>query len=205
MKIKNINVSFIIGSLTFYGLLTSVGWTHDQCGIKELHHHGRATVCLGYGPQLSKEQLAHFFDEHLEKNTKIMYFNAQENLNDNHLEVLSKSKQAATVIELDLMRTKVTYDGIASLWRSPILGSVRDDEAVYEKYYNLPVSVIKVEIGHTPALKSYKEFLRKGKKIFPLPLRKDFEITYRGYTGESSEAVEGFKEIVLLNHGKEIK
>ncbi|MBW8309964.1 MAG: hypothetical protein K0M45_10105 [Candidatus Paracaedibacteraceae bacterium] len=205
MKIKNINVPFIIGSLTFYGLLPSVGWTQDQCGIKELPHHGRATVCLGHSSTLTQAQLDHFFDCHLSTNTKIMYFNAQKNLNDGHLDVLSKSKQAATVIELDLMRTKVTYDGIASLWRSPILGSIRDDEAVYEKYYNLPVSVIKVEIGHTPALKSYKEFLRKGKKIFPFPLRKNFKITYRDYTGEGREIVKGFKEIVLLNHGKEIE
>lgn len=102
------------------------------------------------------------------------------------------------------MGTDVTYDGIAHLWKSKILGSVRDDEPVYDQFYNLQVSVIVIEIGHTPAFKQYQNILQqKQKKIFPLPLLKEFGINNLKYTGENSEEeIIGFKRIIILNHGK---
>lgn len=206
MKITNRDISFIICSLTFYSLFQTISCAHDKCEIRELHHHGRTTVCLGHSPNLGKKQLDHFFDCHLGENTKILYLTSQQNLDDSHLGMLANSKQASTIVELNLMRTNVTYDGIVSLWRSKILGSIRDDEPIYERYYNMPVSVIKIEIGHTPALMQYAELLKKGKNIFPLPLSKDFGITYLDYTGGgNSGVVVGFRDIILMNHGKEIK
>lgn len=115
-------------------------------------------------------------------------------------------RRASTITGVNLSKTGVTYDGIVALWRSPILGKVRDDEPVYENYYNKPVSIIKIEIGHTPALENYKQLLRiKDKKNFPLPLLNPFTIRYLNYTGSSYKEMHGFKDIIITNHGKEIE
>jgi len=118
-----------------------------------------------------------------------------------------RSKLGGRIVRLNLMGTSVTYDGIALLWKSKYLGSVRDDETVYDQFYNLQASVVMIEIGHTPALQQYKDILQsREKKIFPLPLRKEFEITNLSYAGDSSqEEAMGFKKVILFDHGKKLE
>lgn len=119
-------------------------------------------------------------------------------MNDEKLAILANYSQSGEIKYLNLSNSDITYDGIVSLWRSKTFGGIRYDDPIYERYYNLPVSVIKLEIKNTPALDQYKKFTRQGKNIFPLPLRKDFTIIYK------NEKQIGFKEIVLLNNGKMI-
>ena len=121
-------------------------------------------------------------------------------MNDEKLAILANYSKDLKCKYLNLSNSDVTYDGIVLLWRSKTFGSVSDDEPIYERYYNLQVSVVKIEIKNTPALKQYNELLIKGKKIFPLPLRKNFDIIYFN----SDEKQIGFKDIILLNCGKVI-
>ena len=207
---KSIQTILFTFGLMFFCINITPTQGHDHCQILDLsdvHHHGRTTVCLAQLSKLTKLQLDHFLTSHLENNTKCLKLNYQINLDDSHLKTLAESKLSGRIIRLDLMGTSVTYDGIALLWKSKTLGSVRDDEAVYDQFYNLQVSVIMIEIGHTPALQQYINVREtKQKRIFPLPLRKEFVIHNLSYAGENSqEDTIGFKKIILLNHGEEIE
>jgi len=121
----------------------------------------------------------------------------RDDVDDTYLSKLS----LPTLKRFNLAHTKVTYDGIVTLWRSNNIGKTRYDDALYESYYNLPISLVYVEIKNTPVLEQYHTMIRKnGHKIFPLPLRKDFMIKY----DRENEEVSGFKKVVLTVDGIEI-
>lgn len=173
--------------------------------VGDIHHHGPQKICLGHRPNLSTSALDHFFKHHLEEDIKYLSLKHQENITDEHLALLSKLPHAASTISLNLKYTSITYDGIAALWQSALFGSSREEIPIYESYYNLPISIIKIEIAHTPALDQYKEYKAKGKQLFPLPLHGEFKINYIHPTTGVKSKKNGFKQIVLMDHGKPIE
>lgn len=120
---------------------------------------------------LTDDELHYFIDNCLDFDTTTINYNGQINLNDEHLEKMSKCSNA-------------TYDGIRFLWQSLTFGSSRKDSPVYESYYNKAVSIIKLEIKSTLAL------VQK----YPSPLKDKFIIHYPHGNKKT-----GFKKIVLLN------
>ncbi|AIL12863.1 hypothetical protein IM40_04005 [Candidatus Paracaedimonas acanthamoebae] len=195
---------FRIFLFTFLAVPQNHSFASKHCDLGDIYHHGPKVICLGERPNLSSDQLDHFFEKHFDKNAKILSLRCQEELTDAHLKWLSKLPQTATIIELNLSRTSISYDGIVHLWKSEFLGSVRDEQPIYESYYNTPISVVKVEIGHTKALKQYKKHLKNGKKIFPLPLRNKFEIRYVHPAIDVEYKEIGLKQILLTDHGEPI-
>lgn len=128
----------------------------------------------------------------------------QEELTNEHLKELTLHPNCASVIRVDLEDcSNITYKGIRALLKSPILGSERWDDPVYNKRSNLPVSVVKIEIEGTKAIEEYEEYLMsKEKAIFPLPLQDDFVIKYMGYGYYLKEKEIGHKKIEVTNDGK---
>jgi hypothetical protein len=201
-KLIKINL-YILGSLTYF-FIQNIAFATDYCDFGDVHHHGSKTLCLGHRPDLSTEELNHFFKFHLEENIKYLSLKYQKNLTDKHLKKLAKNPKASSINCLNLSRTSVTYDGIVALWNSKNFGSVRD-EPIYEDYYNKPISIIKIEIGHTPALETYEKLKKnsEGKSIFPLPLRNNFKIYYKDLRSEEDYLV-GLKQIIVTDHKKAI-
>ena len=118
----------------------------------------------------------------------------KDHVNDEYLSNLT----CPLINRLDLTNTKITYDGIRSLWNSNEIGKKRFEESedrLYVIHHNLPVSIVNVEIAGTPALAQYNELKGQGTIIFPLPLR-NFTISYP--EGE----IQGFKEINVTLYGK---
>lgn len=208
-KIKNIlsmSQKFILMFCLIFNLTHTAYCLDGECDFSDVNHHGPRVLCLGKHPNLKREQLDDFFTYHLKPNTISLDLRCQPNLDDSHLIKLAESPQAAMIAEINLSRTNVTYDGIAALWRSPVLGSHRDDPPLFERYYNLPVSVIKVEIGHTPALETYKDMLsRMGRKIYPFPMREQFNISFWTPYNRFSNPQQGFKDVILMDHGEILK
>lgn len=172
----------------------------------DIHHHGPRVLCLRQNPNLEQPKLDHFLLHHIEPHLLVLDLSCQRSLNDNHLQCLAGLPQAETITTLNLENTNVTYEGIAALWRSPSIGRRREDQLVYDNFYNLPLSIVTVEIGNTPAMAFYEEVFNKhGKKIYPLPLRNNFEMVHLNPYTRRYEQRSGFKKILLTNHGKPIE
>lgn len=172
-----------------------------------LHHHGPHTICLKQHPNLSEDELDEFFAEYFNrKNILSLNLSHQENLQNSHLDLLSKSVLGKSLRRLNLQGCpNISYEGIVFLWKSPILGSIIDEEPIYESYYNKPISLVTVEIGNTKALNQYQTLVRPdGKQIFPLPLLDKFNISYINLAWAnniSSRKEVGFKKLIITNDG----
>jgi len=181
--------------------------------LGDFHHHSDPKrVCLKHRPDLSEEQLDHFFKRHLESNRKFLDFGIQKNLTNQHLKMLADSPHAASIIRLNLKWCeKISYEGIVALLKSPTFGSRRDEEPVYDRRYNKPISIIEVEIGHTRARDQFELCVKpSGKKIFPLPLVDDFNIKYLSSSWDSGDSKGhrsklGLKRIVITDHDEILK
>lgn len=181
--------------------------------LGDFHHHSDPKrVCLKHRPDLSKEQLDHFFKRHLEPNIKFLDLENQKNLENQHLQMLADSPCAASIIHLNLKWCKkISYEGIVALLKSPTFGSRRDEEPVYDRRHNKPISIIEVEIGHTHASDQFELCVKpNGKKIFPLPLVGDFNIKYLSSSWDSGDSTShrsklGLKKITITDHGDILK
>lgn len=171
----------------------------SKCIFKHIYHNGQNKTCFCKNI-LTSDELVYFIDNCLKENTISINWTGQKNLNDDHLKILAKSRNARQIKYLYLAGTNITYDGLRFLWKSLIFGNIRNEDPIYYSYYNEVVSVIKVEIKNTPALTQYHKLLEDQKKIFPFPLRKNFTIIY-----PNNQKEVGFKEIVLLNDGNPIE
>ena len=203
---------FLIGLLSFS--LYNSPLASCRYDLGDFHHHSDPKrVCLKHRPDLSEEQLDHFFKRHLESNIKFLDLENQKNLENRHLQMLADSPDAAGIIRLNLKWCKkITYEGIVALLKSPTFGSQREDEApVYDRRYNKPISIIKVEIGHTRACDQFESCVKpSGKKIFPLPLVDDFNIKYLSSSWDSGDSKSyrlklGLKKIIITDHGEILK
>lgn len=116
------------------------------------------------------------------------------------LEILAKSENASAITYLDLSSTRIGYNGIIQLLKSSTFGSLISDSPTYEKHTGVPVSIIKVEIQNTRCYEQYKKKLFK----YPLPLIRDFNITYGHRLIGKQYKNFGYKQIILLNYGKEL-
>ncbi len=178
------------------------GINHDHCPRigNFCHHKTSGIACLRHNQNLSTDDLAHFIKRHLGNDIYKLDLSSQENLDNDILKVLADRKNAGAIQFLNLMSTNAGYSGIVELWNSLTFGSLVADSPTYELHTGVPVSIIEIEIGHTRVYKQYK----KGLFDYPLPLLGDFEITYghRG-VGEPWKTV-GYKQIKLLDHGKEL-
>lgn len=162
----------------------------------DIYHRDKTIACF-CRKILTHEELLYCIDNCLKENTLSINWTNQSNLNDSHLEKLSQHTNAKRIKYLNLSGTNITYDGLRFLFKSLTFASVRDEDPIYESYYNKPVSVVKIEIKDTPAIKQYMELLEKKKRIFPLPLRSKFTIIYF-----SNKKENGFKQLLLMNNGE---
>ena len=99
------------------------------------------------------------------------------------------------------MSTNASYNGIVALWNSSTFGTIVSDSPTYERHTGTPMATINIEIGNTQLYEQYQ------KKLFnyPLPLLGNFEITYgHRCMGEPWKTI-GYKQIILLDHGKQLK
>ena len=150
---------------------------------------------------LSREQLSNFIDIDLNTNVISVDFSNQKECDNDILSNLANNTQSGAIRSLNFMSTNITYNGIVKLWNSSIIGSLVSDLPTYERYTGVVVSIIEVEIGNTPCYKQYQHKLFK----YPLPLLRDFEITYgHRCIGEVYNMI-GYKQIKLLDHGKELE
>lgn len=164
------------------------------------HHNIPGVACLRYKKNLSECDLDHFIQEHLGTDIFDLDLSDQENVNDHTIEILAKSKNASAINTLDLMFTDVGYNGIVALWKSETFGSLVSDSPTYERHTGKPVSIIEIEIGHTKLMRQYRKCLFS----YPLPLREEFPITFGHMGMGKSWQLIGYKQIKLLNHGKEL-
>ena len=204
---KNNKLSIIIicsfMSFVNQNVLSAESLSHKHCEkIGDFcHHHRSGTACLRHNKELSKENLSHFINHHLGTDVYKLDMSNQKYLDSNTLKELADSERASAITYLDLMSTDAGYSGIVALWKSSTFGSFVSDSPVYEEHTGTPLVTIKIEIGHTKLYEQYK------KKLFnyPLPLLKDFEITYgHRCVGKAWERT-GYKKIILLDHGVELK
>lgn len=175
---------------------------HDHCPRigNFCHHLTSGTACLRHNTKLSKDDLSHFIKCHLGNDIYRLDFSLQDNLNSDTLKVLANTDNAGAIRFLDVMSTNATYNGIVALWNSSTFGSLVADSPTYERHTGVPVSIIEIEIGHT---KLYEQYQSRSFD-YPLPLLANFEITY-GHRGiGESWKTKGYKQIKLLDHGKEL-
>ena len=178
---------------------------YEECShyynIGNIYHHGDHILCLRKAGELSQEQLTHIFDAHLMHSVMHLELANQPNLTEDHLKQIAGSSCSKRIVSLNLSNCpKIGYNGLLALWKSSYVGSIREDEPIYFRYDNTPISLIKVQIaGCTRAFAQYEGLRKKdGNKIFPLPIRDDFEINYTCPSGgHIVKTVAGYKELVL--------
>lgn len=163
-------------------------------------HHCNSKVINLKDKALSKENLSYYIDNILFTNIYHLDLSHQENLNSDVIKELARSQNAGAIRYLNLSSTDVGYAGINELLRLPTFGSLVRDSPTYHRTLSGPVSTVKIEIGNTRVLRQYEN--KKFK--YPLPLLRDFEITYgHNCLGEPYKMF-GYKEIILLDHGQEL-
>ena len=172
----------IIYSLMFF--------TSHQCALDKNDQH----------KALSNEDFSHLIQYHLNTDIYQLDLSNQEHLDSKVLKDLANSENAGAIRYLNLMSTNASYSGIVALWNSSTFGSLVSDSPTYERHTGVPVSIIEIEIGNTKLYEQYQ------KKLFnyPLPLLGNFEITYgHRCVGKPWKEI-GYKQIILLDHGKEL-
>ena len=145
----------------------------------------------------------HLIDFHLNTDVSELDFSNQSNIDNNIVTHLAKSENASAIKFLNLMSTNVGYSGIIELLKSDSFGSLVSDYPKYEPHLGMPISTIKIEIGQTRLSEQYK----RGLFTYPLPLIRDFEITYGHRCLGLSQPLKkkGYKQIQLFDHGNELK
>lgn len=166
----------------------------------DIHHHGQSSICLNHMAKLTAEELDDFIYNRICDNVHTLLLGTQSNLNNEHLKILSELPCSKRIKYLNLSNTEVTYDGISYLWNSKNVGSIWTDSPIYDNYYNLPLSIVEVDITNTPAIQQYLKYKNQDKHIFPLPFKGNFEIKQGG----SDKIKTGLKQIVLINDDKKI-
>jgi hypothetical protein len=167
--------------------------------MKRCHHCNCKIVDLK-DKTLSKENFSYYIDTILSTNIYHLDLSHQENLDSDVIKELAKSGNASAIRFLNVNSTDVGYAGIYELLRLPTFGRLVNDSPTYHKSLCSPVSIIKIEIGNTRAFRQYEN--KKFK--YPLPLISDFEITYGHNCLGEPYRVFGYKQIILLDHGKEL-
>jgi len=206
MKRIHRQLILIVSSFMFFmchDALSTEDFSHKYCErIGDFrHHHSSGTACLRYNTELSKEDLSHFINHHLGNDIYKLDMSDQMYLNREVLGDLANSENASAIRYLNLMSTSTAYCGIVELWKSSTFGSLISDSPTYEQYTGTPISIIEIEIGHTTLHKQYQ------KKLFdyPLPLLKDYDITYGHRCVGTPWQRTGYKQIKLLDHGRELE
>lgn len=150
---------------------------------------------------ISKEDFSYYFKNILSTNIYHLDLSEQEDLDSDIIKELAHSENVGAVKFLDVSSTNVGYAGINELLRSSEFGSLVSDTPTYHRTLPGAVHTIKVEIANTKCLEQYKN--KKFK--YPLPLIRDFEITYGHRCMGEPYMKYGYKEIILLENGKELK
>jgi len=150
--------------------------------------------------QNTKEAIIHLIQSHLDTNVYRLNLGHQDFIDNDVLKEIAASPTTAAINYLNLQSTNVSYNGIVALWNSLSLGSLVSDVPTYERHTGNPIVKISIEVGNTKVIKQHQQKLF----TYPLPLLRDFEITYghRGL-GESWKMF-GLKQIILLNNGVEL-
>jgi hypothetical protein len=148
----------------------------------------------------TKESFLHYIQSHLDTKVNSLHFDYCEDLDNDILKELALSSNASAIVYLNCHSTKITYNGLVALWNSPTFGCLVSDSPTYHRATGTPMATIKIEIGGTKALKQYQE----GRFKYPLPLRGNFEITYGHRCLGEPYTLFGYKQIILLEDGKEI-
>lgn len=148
----------------------------------------------------SKENMFEFINCCLNTNINRLDISHRSYCDSDVLSCMALSHNAAAIIYINCMNTRIGYSGIVELWNSTKFGSLCSDPPTYEIHTGHPVVLIKIEISGTRALEQYNKKLFK----YPLPLLNNFKITYgHRCVGESYKKY-GYKQIILLDCGKEL-
>ena len=147
---------------------------------------------------LSKKDFSHFIKYHLNTKTYQLDLSSQQHLDSNILKDLANSENLGAIRYL--MSTNAGYYGIVELWKSSTFGSLVSDCPTYERHTGTPLATIKIEIGNTRLYEQYQKKLFK----YPLPLLRDFEITFGHQCLGQPGKTMGYKQIILFDHGKEL-
>jgi hypothetical protein len=204
-KNNKLSIMILCSFMSFvnHNALSAESPSHSHC--KKIgdfcHNHRSGTACLSHDEKLSTEKLSHFINRHLGTDIYKLDMSSQKYLDSNILKELAGSERASAIKYLDLMSTDAGYCGIVALWKSSTFGSFVSESPTYEEYTGTPLVTIEIEIGHTKLYEQYK------KKLFnyPLPFLKDFDITYGHRCVGKAWKRTGFKKIILLDHGTELK
>jgi hypothetical protein len=207
-KMQKKHILYTFAAWSFIFLATEKGFSteginHTHCDVigDFCHHRISGLACLKHHKGMSQENLKRFIDQHLGTDIIKLNLSKQKNVTDEILKQLAESKRASAIQSLDLMSTSAGYSGIVALWNSSTFGSLVRGSPIYEIHTGKPVSVIKIEVGHTRVIKQYEE----KKFAYPLPLHKDFEIIY-GHKGIGNKwKITGYKQIKLFDHGEELE
>nr|WIL05433.1 hypothetical protein pmam_394 [Pithovirus mammoth] len=112
---------------------------------------------------------------------------------------ISVAPQFNGATHCDFSHSSLSYDDIRAFWKSKQFGRKSLREPFYCSFYNQPVRKIVFEVDGCPIIEQYEEMEEKGRRILPLPFKKDFEFS----SVESDNVYKGFKEIILEVEGKE--
>jgi len=125
--------------------------------------------------------------------TKYLDLSNQIHLTDKHIKYLFgpkfKNKYLGWIDHLNLSSTNVTFKSVELLWACKRFG--RRIRGLAEYYHSMPLRMLTVEIGNTPALQSW----------YPLPLLKNF-IFFGKACGYSctKKRYEGLKKLCVTNN-----
>lgn len=150
---------------------------------------------------LSKELLMHVFAQYLSTNITSLNLSNQSELDSDIIKILAHDVNASAIIYLNLKNTQVGYAGIVEILKSKTFGTLISDTPIYEKHTGMPIITINIEISNTRALQQFKD--KKFK--YPFPYIRDIEITYGHNRIGGTYQKFGYRSVVLLNDGKEIK
>ena len=148
----------------------------------------------------SKEDLNKFINCCLNTNISRLDISNRPYCDSDVLSYIASSNNAAAIIYLNCINTRVGYSGIVKLWNSMTFGSLSSGSPTYERHTGVPIVRIEIEIAGTRVLKQY------NKKLFtyPLPLLDRFEITYGHRCIGTQYNLSGYKKIILLDCGVEL-
>ena len=149
---------------------------------------------------LSRDSILNYIECDLDTTVVRLDLGHQKQCDNDILLALSNSVNSGALRYINLISTNITYNGLIKLWNSSIIGCLISDVPTYETHTGYPISVIEIEIGNTPLYKQYKD--KKFK--YPLPLLRNFEITYGYRCMGKPYQLYGYKQIKLLDRGKEL-
>ena len=145
--------------------------------------------------------MIHFIQSHLDTNVRSLTFANESFVDNDVLQELTISENSSAIIKLNCYGTGISYNGIVKLWNSMSFGKLSSEYPTYEQYTGKPVVTIEIEVGNTKIIDQHK----LNRFQYPLPLLRDFEITYGHKCIGEPYNTYGYKKIVLMNNGKELE